>query len=96
MLFFLNQRVPLDARTLFFDRESLDAQTGPLAPGLQQERLPPETSLQFSQDPRSRPRLSRILFRNRALAWDVLVIYSGIALPALCSRALAGDLLATY
>eukprot|EP00959_Pyramimonas_sp_CCMP1952_P417620 8749662-Pyramimonas_sp.AAC.1 len=69
----------------------IEAQTGPLAPGLQQQRLPPETSSPFSQDPRSRPRLPGILFRSRALAWDFLTIYSGSALPALWRRALAGD-----
>ena len=39
-----------------------------LAPRLQQQRLPPETSSQFSQDPRSRLRLSHILLRNGAPA----------------------------
>eukprot|EP00959_Pyramimonas_sp_CCMP1952_P099063 2070662-Pyramimonas_sp.AAC.1 len=53
-------------------------------------------SLQFSEDPRSRLRLLRILPRSRALAWDFLAIYSGSAISAIWSRALAGDLLALY
>ena len=73
-----------------------EARRVPLAPGLQQQRLPPETSSQLMEKSRFRLRLPSKLPRNRALAWDFLTTYYGIALPALWSRALAGGLLATY
>eukprot|EP00959_Pyramimonas_sp_CCMP1952_P238988 4994574-Pyramimonas_sp.AAC.1 len=75
---FLNQSVPLDARTRFFDRERLGAQTVPLAPRITTTSapaigapvcdffamysgppLPSETSLQFTQEGRSRLRRPR-------------------------------------
>ena len=87
---------PLGARTLFFIRESLPAQTGPLAPELQQQRLPPDTSSQFIEESRFRLGLPRILppsrgprlilppglLKTRALALDFLAIYCRIAAPA--------------
>ena len=76
--------------------ESLPAQTALLAPELQQQRLPPDTSSQFIEESRSRLGLPRILplsrgfrlilppnlLKNRALAVDFPAIYYRIAAPA--------------
>ena len=68
---------------MFFDRESLPAQTALLASRLQLERLPTETSSQFTHNPRSRERLTHNALRNDALAGDFLEVYSGITISAL-------------
>ena len=51
-----------------FVRENLGDLIMSLGPRLQQQRLPLETSSQFTQDPRSRLRLPQNLLRNGAPA----------------------------
>ena len=62
----------------------------PLGPRLQPQRLPPETSSQLSQDPRSRPRAPRNLLRDGALAWDFLTFYFSESPATKVSAFLAG------
>ena len=59
----------------------LDSKNRPLKAKLQRQRLPLETSSQFSPGP---PHISRILpseLKMARFAWDILAIYSGIAFP---------------
>eukprot|EP00959_Pyramimonas_sp_CCMP1952_P244147 5103810-Pyramimonas_sp.AAC.1 len=49
---------------------------GSWPPGVQQQRLPPETSFEFTQDPRS---------------GDFLTIYSGLVLPQVTSSQFSQD-----
>ena len=60
---------------MFFIRESLEPQTVPLAPGLQQQRLPLDTSSKFTPDPRSRLILPLNFLWHRALALEFLEIH---------------------
>ena len=96
-LFFLSQSAPLDARTLFFDRESLPPQIGLLPPpdynnNGSRLRLPHN----LVRTPVHALGLPYNLFRNRSLGALESRSRSSLACNLLRNRALARDVLATY
>eukprot|EP00959_Pyramimonas_sp_CCMP1952_P343045 7186202-Pyramimonas_sp.AAC.1 len=66
-------------------------QTAPQGPGLQQQRLPPDTPPQSISHSRFRAGHSHDLSKNRALAWYFPTVYCGAVPPRLTNHVLALD-----